>query len=120
MGQAPAAFLSPDSKMLAFTAVKRPGDKPQIYVRRLDQLQATPLAETEGVLSAFFSPSSRWIAFFADGKIIQRDAYCGHYLPSGHLVFMHNGTLFGVPFDLKRLELTAQPAPAGAPKSLGE
>ena len=33
------------------------------------------------------------------------------YLPSGHVVYMHEGTLFAVPFDLKRLEVTGQPAP---------
>ena len=33
------------------------------------------------------------------------------YLPSGHMVYMHEGTLFAVPFDLQRLEVTGQPAP---------
>jgi hypothetical protein len=33
------------------------------------------------------------------------------YLPSGQVVYMHEGTLFAVPFDLKRLEVTGQPAP---------
>ncbi len=36
----------------------------------------------------------------------------GRYLPSGHLVYMHKGTLFAVPFDLDRLEVTGQPVPA--------
>ena len=44
-------------------------------------------------------------------KIVQRDGYYGRYLPSGHLVYMHQGTLFGGPFDLKRLEMSAQPVP---------
>ncbi|MFZ0798380.1 MAG: protein kinase, partial [Terriglobales bacterium] len=34
-----------------------------------------------------------------------------HYLPSGHLVYVHNSTLFAVPFDSKKLEVTGQPAP---------
>ncbi len=33
------------------------------------------------------------------------------YLPSGHLVYVHNSTLFAVPFDIKRLEVTGQSAP---------
>ena len=36
----------------------------------------------------------------------------GRYLPSGHLVYMHKGTFFAVPFDLDRLEVTGQPVPA--------
>ena len=43
--------------------------RPQLYVRRLDQLQATPLAGTDGAQSPFFSPDGQWIAFFAGGKL---------------------------------------------------
>ena len=31
---------------------------------------------------------------------------------SGHLVYIHDGTLFAVPFDLDRLEVKGQPVPA--------
>ena len=41
----------------------------QIYLRRLEQLQATPLSGTADASSPFFSPDGRWIAFFADGKL---------------------------------------------------
>ena len=41
----------------------------QLYVRRLDQLQATALPGTENVRDPFFSPDGQWIAFFADGKL---------------------------------------------------
>jgi serine/threonine-protein kinase len=44
-------------------------------------------------------------------KIVQRDAYYGRYLPSGHLVYIHQGTLFAAPFNLERLEITAEPVP---------
>jgi len=43
-------------------------------------------------------------------KTVQRGFY-GRYLPGGHVVYMHEGTLFAVPFDLKRLEVTGQPTP---------
>jgi Tol biopolymer transport system component/predicted Ser/Thr protein kinase len=43
--------------------------------------------------------------------ILQRDAYFGRYLPSGHLVYVHQGVLFGVAFDPGRLELRGTPAP---------
>jgi serine/threonine-protein kinase len=43
-------------------------------------------------------------------KIVQRGGFYGRYLPSGHLVYIHDGTLFAVPFDVDRLELTGPPA----------
>ncbi len=44
-------------------------------------------------------------------KIVQHGGFAGHYLPSGHLVLLHDDTLFAAPFDLNRLETTAQPVP---------
>jgi serine/threonine-protein kinase len=44
-------------------------------------------------------------------KIVQRGGYYGRYLPSGHLVYVHQGTLFGVKFDLERLEARGVPVP---------
>ncbi len=41
-----------------------------------------------------------------------RGGYHGRYLPSGHLVYIRDGTLFAVAFDLGRLEVTGQPARA--------
>jgi WD40 repeat protein len=45
-------------------------------------------------------------------KVVQRGGFYGRYLPSGHLVYVHDGTLFAAPFDLDRLEVTGQPLPA--------
>jgi Tol biopolymer transport system component len=42
---------------------------------------------------------------------VQRGGFHPSYLPTGHLVYLHEGTLFAVPFDLKRVEVTGQPAP---------
>ena len=44
-------------------------------------------------------------------KTLQRGAYFGHYLPSGHLIFMRQGVLFAAPLDLDRLELYGAPVP---------
>ena len=44
-------------------------------------------------------------------KIVQRGGYFGRYLPSGHLVFIHNNTLFAVPFDVDRYETRGLPFP---------
>ena len=43
-------------------------------------------------------------------KILVQTGGYGHYLPSGHLVYIHNGTLFAAPMDVGRLELTGPPA----------
>ncbi len=206
-----AAVLSPDGQLLAFAAQKGPRDPSQLYVRRLDQLQATPLSGTEDARGPFFSPDGQWIAFFASGKlkkvavtggatvsladapggrggswaedgtivfqpdiagtsasltrvsssggtpelvtreeggrprfpqvlpggkallytkyapggtpelilqplptgerrVMLRGGY-GRYLPSGHLVYVQEATLFAVPFDLDRVALSGQPVP---------
>ena len=212
----PAAIPSPDGRLLAFVASQSAEGRPLLHLRRLGQLDATPLSGTEGARDPFFSPDGEWIAFFADGKlkkvsvsggaavtlcdaeddrggtwaedgtifftpnatvglsrvssaggtpqtlttpdpasqevthrwpqalpggksvlytassiqdnyedaslvvhtlegdtrkVLYRDGYHGRYVPSGHLVFIHEGTLFAAPFDLDRLELTGQPVP---------
>ena len=64
-----ATTLSPDGAVVAFVAQKGDEGRPQLYVRRLDQLQATPLSGTDDAVSPFFSPDGQWIGFFADGKL---------------------------------------------------
>jgi serine/threonine-protein kinase len=44
-------------------------------------------------------------------KIVQPGGYYGRYLPSGHLVYVHQGVLFGVAFDPLRLEVRGAPVP---------
>ena len=60
--------LSPDGTLLAFVA-RTSGEAPQLYVRRLDQLTATPLSGTAGASTPCFSPDGQWLAFFADLKL---------------------------------------------------
>jgi serine/threonine-protein kinase len=218
--------LSPDGKVLVFAAAKSGATESQLYVRRLDQLQATGLSGTDEARNPFFSPDGQWIGFFARGnlkkisvtggaavtlcdapagrggawaedgtiaftpsgnpsvsllrvssaggkpepltkladgellqrwpqilpggksvlftsnenaanfdeaniavqplpdgprKIVQRGGYYGRYVASGHLLYMHGGTMFAAPFNLDRLELTGQPVPAleGVNSSMG-
>ena len=59
--------LSPDGTTLAFVAQEAVDSR--LFLRKLDQLQATPLAGTEGAGSPFFSPDGRWIAFLVGGVL---------------------------------------------------
>jgi serine/threonine-protein kinase len=66
--QGAAIALSSDGRVLAFVA--QPTDGPsQLYVRRLDQLNARALAGTSDARHPFLSPDGEWVAFFADGKL---------------------------------------------------
>lgn len=68
--------ISPDGKRLAFVAIG-PEKKTQIWIRPLDALTAAPLSGTEGAASPFWSPDSRFLAFFADGQLKKIDAAGG-------------------------------------------
>ncbi|MFQ5926104.1 MAG: protein kinase [Terriglobia bacterium] len=68
--------LSPDGRRLAFVATTSEG-KQLLWVRSLDALAAQPLAGTEGATRPFWSPDSRFLAFFAEGKLKKIDAAGG-------------------------------------------
>jgi eukaryotic-like serine/threonine-protein kinase len=44
-------------------------------------------------------------------KVLLEKGYYPRYLPSGHLLYVHEGTIFASSFDAKRLELTGKPVP---------
>jgi serine/threonine-protein kinase len=206
--------VSPDGSMLVFAGVPRAGPQ-QLYLRRLGELRATPIAGTATARNPFFSPDGQWVGFFADGhlkkiavmggaavslcpasddrggawtddgsiifqpqagnsgllrvssaggtpvpvtklgtgevthrwpqvlpggkaliytahayitgfddaavvvqtlpdgppRVVHRGGYYGRYLRSGHLVYVHQGTLFAESFDLARLESTGPAVP---------
>jgi serine/threonine protein kinase/Tol biopolymer transport system component len=61
------AFLSPDGSSVAFIA--RVGKVTQLWVRPLDSFAARALPGTEDSSFAFWSPDSRNLGFFAQGKV---------------------------------------------------
>jgi serine/threonine protein kinase/Tol biopolymer transport system component len=64
----PISFaLSNDGLLLAFVGISEGQQK--LWLRPLDQLTALPLAGTEGAVHPFWSPDSRAIGFFAEGKL---------------------------------------------------
>ena len=77
-GGSPAPVtVSPDGRYFAFVATKSDGSTQQLWVRSLDALDAQALAGTEGASSPFWSPDSRFLAFFADGKLQKIDVTGG-------------------------------------------
>ena len=44
-------------------------------------------------------------------KTVLRGGTFGRYLASGHLLYLHQGTLFAVAFDVNRLEVRGSPSP---------
>ena len=48
-------------------------------------------------------------------KVLLEDAADARYVPTGHLVFMRQGTLFAVPFDVDRLEVRGKSVAVLAP-----
>ena len=214
-----ALTISRDGRFVIYSAIEEnPGArvKSRLFLRRMDQPEARPIAGTEGGISPFLSPDNRWVGFCADGKlkkvpvqggvptplcdlsawlyganwgldnsivfadgvtsglsrvsaeggkpesltkpdpkgeeyshrlphwlpngkavlftvmrysfdsqprlallrldtheyhILLQDATDARYVPTGHLVFLKQGTLMAVRFDLARLEVTGQPVP---------
>jgi serine/threonine-protein kinase len=78
-----SVVLSPDGRTLAYVAEH--GNVRQLFVRRLDQLEGTPLAGTEDAYSPFFSPDGEWIGFFAANKLRKVQVSGGSPLTLGEI-----------------------------------
>jgi serine/threonine protein kinase/Tol biopolymer transport system component len=68
--------VSPDGRRVAFVGADSAG-KTQLYVRSLSSMIPLPLPGTEGAFYPFWSPNSRFIAFFTQGKLKKVDASGG-------------------------------------------
>ena len=62
-----ALAVAPDGRSLVFSGWI--GDRLQLYVRPLQELDAKPLAGTEGGVNPFFSPDGQWVGFWARGEL---------------------------------------------------
>jgi Tol biopolymer transport system component len=72
----PLLAVSPDGRLMVFRA-QRAEAPSLLWVRPLDSLDARPLIGTDGGDLPFWSPDSRSIAFFAQGKLKKVDASGG-------------------------------------------
>lgn len=74
--EAPFPAVSPDGRRLAFLALRE--GTAQLWVRPIASLDAQPLPGTDGAaVSLFWSPDSRMLGFFANGKLKTVDASGG-------------------------------------------
>jgi len=60
--------ISPDGLLLTFVATGRDGVS-ALWMHRMDSLDSSPMPGTEGASGPFWSPDSRKVAFFAQGKL---------------------------------------------------
>jgi len=95
--------ISPDGSRLTYAASGTNGVS-VLWVRRLDSLQAEPLEGTNGATLPFWSADSRFIGFFAEGKLKKIDASGGPPLtlcdaPGGRGgTWNRDGTILFAPF----------------------
>lgn len=114
------AAVSPDGRILAFSARPEDGGKPSLWLRPLDSTTPHSLPGTEGACCPFWSPDSRFLAFSADNKlkrievaggtpqiISETHAWEGTWNEAGEILLTKEGGLIqrvaasgGVPADL--------------------
>lgn len=106
-----AMHISPDGRNLFFNATLE--GKRQLWLRPINGFTAQPIPGTEGVATiAFWSPDSRSIGFFADGKLKRVDlpsgtvqticalptgAFGGAWGRDGTIIFYATGAIYRVP-----------------------
>ncbi len=67
-GGAAPAIVSPDGRLVVFTPASSDG-KSRLWIHRLESGTPQPLSGTENASLPFWSPDSKWIGFFAGGKL---------------------------------------------------
>jgi len=69
-----AIAISPDGRFLVYSAAtfnQGSDNTPRLYLRPLDQLDAKPIAGTDGGTCPFLSPDGTWVGFHAGGKLMK-------------------------------------------------
>jgi len=65
----PMPAISPDGRRLAFVSMSQEMGRRALWIRSFDSLSAQMLPGTQNAVLPFWSPDSRYIGFFADGKL---------------------------------------------------
>jgi serine/threonine-protein kinase len=115
-------FQSDTGAGLGLTRVSAAGGTAEPYTKAPDNIAAVRWPQVlPGARAVLYTTAPR--AAFASAnivvqplptgipKVVQHGGYAARYLPSGHIVYMHEATLFAAPFSLERLELTGPAVP---------
>jgi Tol biopolymer transport system component/tRNA A-37 threonylcarbamoyl transferase component Bud32 len=112
--------LSPDGQTAAFVATL--GERSGLWVRTIDGTVVRPLLGTEGAYSPFWSPDSKSIAFFAEGKLRRIDlaspaptTICDTVVPGRGGAWTNDGRIL---FSVLASPLLQVPASGGMPTAL--
>ena len=68
--------VSPDGRKFAFLGANAGGES-ALYLRSLDRVETAIVAGTQGAAFPFWSPDSRYLAFFTDDKLFRVDVNGG-------------------------------------------
>jgi eukaryotic-like serine/threonine-protein kinase len=107
----PSFAISPDGRRIAVAAAL--GGLRRIYLRRIDEFEATPLKGTETANTCFFSPDGNALAFVTPERILKKISLVdglvtdilrgvdyfggGVWGPDDRITFGRDGTLWQVP-----------------------
>jgi serine/threonine-protein kinase len=100
----PVVALSPDGDRIVYTAGST--GSYELFLRRMDQFEATPIPGTRGGHGPFFSPDGRSVAYFQDGMLKRvsldggdvssiapaQTGFGGTWLDDGSIVFAPEAT----------------------------
>jgi Tol biopolymer transport system component len=98
-------------KLTEVTVSRAPGDITHRFPQVLPGGKAVLFTAHDQ--STGFDSATIDVVSLIDGsrKTVHRGGTYGRYVPSGHLIFVNNGTLFAVPFDIDKLETHGSPLP---------
>jgi len=67
----PGVAISPDGSLVAFSGVASSGGPLRLFVKRLDVLEATVIADSDNAIYPVFSPDGQSLAFFNPGHAMK-------------------------------------------------
>ena len=103
--------ISPDGRIVVFGAILE--GRNRFWLRRLDETEGRPLMETTANETPFWSPDSRTLCFFTDGKLYAIDVAVGAPRVLADAPFPHGGDWSGDSILYSRRDGIYRVDPAG-------